>query len=194
MTEFSPIIKNVSRFITLTEEEEQIFTSLLRIQKVKKKQFIVQPEFVCQYRTYIINGALRSYLLDNNGQEHTIGLAIEDWWISDFTSYIYQEPATLFVEAMEDSTLIKISYNNEQTLYEKVPKFERFFRIHSQRGSAAIQNRMLWSISKTAEERYDEMQKKYPQFLQRFPQYVIASYLGMTTQFLSKIRNQKGKS
>jgi CRP-like cAMP-binding protein len=193
MTEFSPIIQNISRFITLTEEEEQIFTSLLRIQKVRKKQFIVQPEYVCQYRTYITTGALRSYFIGNAGQEYTIALAIDDWWISDFTSYIYQEPATLFVEAMEDSTLIQISYQNEQALYEKVPKFERFFRIHSQRGGAAIQKRMLSSISKTAEERYEEMQKKYPQFLQRFPQYVIASYLGMTTQFLSRIRNQKIK-
>ena len=193
MTEFIPLIKNVTRFITLTAEEERLFTSWLRSQKVRKKQFIVQPEYVCQYRTYVTTGALRSYFIGNDGQEYTIALAIDDWWISDFTSYINQEPATLFVEAVEDSTLIQISYQNEQTLYEKVPKFERFFRIHSQRGAAAIQKRMLWSISKTAEERYEEMQKKYPQFLQRFPQYVIASYLGMTTQFLSRIRNQKLK-
>jgi len=193
MTEFSSIIQNVSRFITLTEEEELLFISLLRMQKVRKKQFIVQPEYVCQYRTYIATGALRSYFIGNDGQEYTIALAVDDWWISDFTSYIYQEPATLFVEAMENSTLIQISYQNEQMLYEKLPKFERFFRLHSQRGAAAIQKRMLSSISKTAEERYEEMQKKYPQFLQRFPQYVIASYLGMTTQFLSRIRNQKLK-
>ncbi|SEL41674.1 cAMP-binding domain of CRP or a regulatory subunit of cAMP-dependent protein kinases [Chitinophaga rupis] len=193
MTEFISIIQNVSRFITLTREEELLFTSLLRMQKVRKKQFIVQPEYVCQYRTYIATGALRSYFMGNDGQEYTIALAVDDWWISDFTSYIYQEPATLFVEAMENSTLIQISYQNEQMLYEKLPKFERFFRLHSQRGAAAIQKRMLGSISKTAEERYEEMQKKYPQFLQRFPQYVIASYLGMTTQFLSRIRNQKLK-
>jgi CRP-like cAMP-binding protein len=193
MTEFIPIIENISRFITLTEEEEDLFTSLLRTQKVRKKQFVVQPEYVCQYRTYITTGALRSYLIGNDGQEYTIALAVDDWWISDFTSYINQEPATLFVEAVEDSTLVQISYQNEQILYEKVPKFERFFRLHSQRGSAAIQKRMLWSISKSAEERYEEMQKKYPQFMQCFPQYIIASYLGMTTQFLSKIRNQKIK-
>ena len=93
-------------------------------------------EYVCQYRTYISAGALRSYFVGNDGQEYTIALAIDDWWISDFTSYINQEPATLFVEAVEHSTLIQISYQNEQTLYEQVPKFERFFRIHSQRGAA----------------------------------------------------------
>lgn len=194
MSEFDPIIKNVSRFIELTKEEEGIFGDHLRIIKAKKKQFIVQPEFTCQYRSFIVKGALRAYLLGNDGQEHTIALAIEGWWISDFSSYINQEPATLFVEALEDSTLIQLSYKNEQALYEKIPKFERFFRINAQRGGAAVQKRMLWRLSKTAEERYDEFATRYPDFLQRFPQFIIASYLGMTTQFLSKIRNQKTKS
>jgi len=194
MDDFAPIVKNVLRFIELTKEEEDVFVSHLRLVKAKKKQFIVQPDFVCQYRTYVASGALRGYLLNNDGQEHTISLAIDDWWISDFTSYIYQEPATLFVEAMEDSSLIQLSYANERLLYQRIPKFERFFRIHAMRGGAAIQKRMLSSISKTAEERYDEMMQRTPLFLQRFPQYVIASYLGMTTQFLSRIRNQRAKS
>lgn len=194
MSDFAPIVKNLSRFITLTEEEEKIFTSHLRLVNVKKKQFIVQPDFVCQYRTYVARGAMRAYLYANDQEEHTIALAVEDWWISDYSSYIYQEPATLFVEAVEDSTLIQISYDDEQQLYAQVPKFERFFRLHAQGGAAALQKRMLWSLSKTAEERYDEMANRYPQFMQRFPQYIIASYLGMTTQFLSKIRSQKTKS
>jgi len=194
MDEFAPIIRNISRLIDLTEEEKEIFISHLRIVKVKKKQFIVQPDFVCQYRSFVLSGALQVYLIDNDGQEHIIALAIEDWWTSDFASYINQEPATLFVEAAEDSTLIQLSYKDEQELYEQVPKFERFFRLQVERSGVAIQKRMLSSISKTAEERYDELLKRQPQFLQRFPQYVVASYLGMTTQFLSKIRKQKVKS
>lgn len=191
MEDFAPIIKNISRFIDLTDEEKEIFVSHLRIVKVKKKQFIVQPDFVCQYRSYVLKGALQTYLVTNEGQEHVIALSVEDWWTSDFASYITQEPATLFVEAIEDSTIIQLSYKDEQELYEQVPKFERFFRLQVERSGVAIQKRMLWSISKTAEERYDELIKRQPQFLQRFPQYVIASYLGMTTQFLSKIRKQK---
>ncbi len=194
MDEFEPIIKNISRFIDLTDEEKEIFISHLRIVKVKKKQFIVQPDFVCQYRSYVLKGALQTYLVTNEGQEHIIALSVEDWWTSDFASYITQEPATLFVEAIEDSTIIQLSYKDEQELYEQVPKFERFFRLQVERSGVSIQKRMLWSISKTAEERYDELINRQPQFLQRFPQYVIASYLGMTTQFLSKIRNQKVKS
>ncbi len=194
MEDFAPIIKNISRFIDLTDEEKEIFVSHLRIVKVKKKQFIVQPDFVCQYRSYVLKGALQTYLVTNEGQEHVIALSVEDWWTSDFASYITQEPATLFVEAVEDTTLIQLSYKDEQELYEQIPKFERFFRLQVERSGVAIQKRMLWSLSKTAEERYDELIKRQPQFLQRFPQYVIASYLGMTTQFLSKIRNQKAKS
>lgn len=194
MDEFETINKNISRLISLTDEEKEIFTSHLRILKVKKKQFIVQPEFVCKYRSYVLSGAFQVYMVGNDGQKHTIALAIEDWWTSDFASYITQEPATLFVEAVEDSTLIQLSYKDEQELYEQIPKFERFFRLQVERSGIAIQKRMLWSISKTAEERYAEFVKRYPTFLQRFPQYIIASYLGMTTQFLSKIRNQKIKS
>lgn len=194
MNDYSPILKNVKRFIELTEEEEAIFISHLRMTKAKKKQFIVQPDFICNARTYIVKGALRGYLLDEDDQKHTISLAIDDWWISDFTSYILQEPATLFVEALEDSTLIQLTYKNEQQLYKQVPKFERFFRISSERGGAAIQRRMLSTISKTAGQRFDEFEKKYPHFLQRFPQYIIASFLGMTTQFYSRIRKQKGRS
>jgi CRP-like cAMP-binding protein len=194
MDEFEPILKNISRLIQLTDEEKEIFISHLRIVKVRKKQFIVQPGFVCKDRNYILKGAFQVYLVGSDGQEHTIGLSIEDWWPSDFASYITQEPATLFVEAVEDSTLIQLSYKDEQELYGQVPKFERFFRLQVELAGVAIQKRMLWTISKTAEERYDEFVKRYPALLQRFPQYVIASYLGMTTQYLSKIRHQQAKS
>jgi len=194
MDEFAPIREYVSRYVKLTPEEEDYFVSLLQIKKVKKKQFVVQPDFICQYRSYVVNGAFRTYLLGNDGEEHTIALAIEDWWVGDLGSYIFQEPATLFIEALEDSTLNRLSYKNEQLLLEQIPKFERFFHAILIRGAVAMQKRMLSSLSKTAEERYDEFEKKYPKFVQRFPQYIIASYLGMTTQFLSKIRNTKANN
>ena len=191
MDDFLNIKKHVARYIQLTEEEENYFTSLLRIINVKKKQFIVQPEFICKYRSYVVNGAMRAYLIDSMGQDHTIAFAIEDWWISDFYSYINQVPATQFVEALEDSTLIQIDYNAEQLLMEMVPKFERFFRITSQRAFAFLQKRMLSNLSKTAEERYEEFIEKYPAIARRVPQYTLASYLGFTTEFLSKIRSKR---
>lgn len=193
MDEYLKIKQYVARHIQLTEEEENYFGSLLRIVKVKKKQFIVQPEFTCKYRSYVVRGAMRAYLIDNKAQEHTIAFAIEDWWISDYNSYINQEPATLFVEALEDTTLIQIDYNTEQLLMETIPKFERFFRIITQRSFAFLQKRVLSNLSKTAEERYNEFMEKYPAIANRVPQYALASYLGFSTEFLSKIRNKRTK-
>lgn len=193
MDDFKEIKKYVANYIHLTTEEEEYFVSLLRITKVKKRQCIVQPDFTCKYRSYVLEGALRAYLVDSKALTHTIAFAIEDWWISDLTSYIYQEPATLFVEALEDSVLIQLDYISEQLLLEKIPKFERFFRIIAQRSFAFLQKRMLSNLSKTAEERYDEFIQKYPAIVNRVPQYALASYLGFSTVFLSKIRNKKAK-
>ncbi len=193
MKEFSAIIKYVARYIELTEEEQKYFVSLLRITKVKKKQCIVQPEFICKYRSYILRGAMKAYLVTNEAQEHTIAFAIEDWWISDYNSYIFQQPATLFVEALEDTTLIQLDYNAEQLLMETYPKFERFFRIITQRSLAFIQKRMLSNLSMSAEERYEDFIHKYPTVVNRVPQYALASYLGFSAEFLSKIRNKKVK-
>jgi CRP-like cAMP-binding protein len=193
MDDFLTIKEHVAKYIHLTEEEESYFISLLRITKVKKKQFIVQPEFISKYRSYVVKGAMRAFFIDKNGQDYSIAFAVEDWWISDYNSYIYQEPATFFVEALEDTTLIQIDYDAEQLLMEKVPKFERFFRIITQRSFATLQKRMLSNISKTAEERYEEFIEKYPSIANRVPQYTLASYLGFSTEFLSRIRNKRTK-
>ena len=191
MDDFEKIKKYVARHIQLTLEEEDYFVSLLRIISVKKKQCIVQPDFICKYRSYVLSGAMRAYYLDSSGQEHTIAFAVEDWWISEYNSYINQEPAELFVEALEDARLIQIDYNAEQLLMKTVPAFERFFRIITQRSFAFLQKRMLSNLSKTAEQRYDEFILKYPHIAARVPQYTLASYLGFSKEFLSKIRRRQ---
>lgn len=193
MDAYQPILKNISRFITLSEEESDAFVDILRVTKVRKKEFVVQPEFVCRYKSYIVQGAMRSYFVDLNGQEHTIALAVEDWWISDFYSYIHQTPATLYVEALEDAVLVQIEFHAEEQLLERYPIFERFFRIFAQRGLAQLQRRMLSNLSMSAVERYEEYVEKYPAIAARVPQYALASFLGITTEFLSKIRNGKVK-
>ncbi len=193
MDDFSPIIKYISKHILLEEEEEARFTSYLRIKKVRKKQYIVQPDFVCNHRTYIVSGALRAYLVDDRGQEHTVAFGIEDWWIADFNSYFFRQPATLFVEALEDSILIQIEYNAEQELLSTIPKFEKFYRIISQNGYAFLQRRILSNISLNAEQRYEDFMQRYPDIAARVPQYALASYLGFSTELLSKIRNNRLK-
>jgi CRP-like cAMP-binding protein len=193
MDDFSPIIKYISRHIQLSDEEKARYISCLRIKKVRKKQFIVQPDFVCHHRTYIVSGALRAYLVDDKGQENTVAFGIEDWWIADFNSYFFRQPATLFVEALEDSVLIQIEYNAEQELLESVPKFEKFYRIISQNGYAFLQKRILSSIGMSAEQRYEDFLKRYPAIAARVPQYALASYLGVSHELLSKIRNKRVK-
>jgi CRP-like cAMP-binding protein len=126
-----------------------------------------------------------------DGQEHTISLAVDDSWIGDPGSFFFQEPASLFVEAIEDCTLIQWSYESEQMLLERIPQFAKIMMQRSQQIAIMIQQRVISQLSLSAEERYEEFAKKYPVFMQRIPLYIIASYLGMTREFLSKIRNQK---
>ena len=191
MTSREKIASYVEKFVRLTEKEKMEFTSRFKEIRIKKRQFIVQPYFVPKYRYFVVKGALRAYVVGDNGKDHTIQFAIEDWWISDYDSYIHQQPASMFVVALEDCILMQISFEDEQTLKALNPKFETFFRSKSELATAFMQRRIITDLTKSAKERYDIFIKSYPKLVQRVPQYALASYLGITTQFLSKIRNQK---
>ncbi|NME69337.1 Crp/Fnr family transcriptional regulator [Flammeovirga aprica] len=190
MTDYQNILQNIKRYVALSEEDEQDFVSIIKTSKVKKRQFIVQPNFVCEHQTYVQKGAFRSYFVSGEGVDHTIQFAIEDWFISDFNSYIHQEPASLFVEALEDAVIHQIAYKDVEALCDRNPKFERFFRLVAQKSFAYAQKRVLSNLGKTAEARYIEFQTLYPSIVKRVPQYALASYLGMSAEFLSKIRKR----
>ena len=185
------IVEYIRRSVSLTDEEAETFSVAFKEVKIKKRQFIVQPNFVLKNRNYVLNGAFRAYVVDDNGQDSTIAFAIEDWWITDYNSYILQKPATMFVVALEDSIILEISYEKEQALKNENHKFETFFRIRAERTAAFMQQRIISNLTQSAEERYQDFISKYPQIVQRVPQYALASYLGMTTEFLSRIRNKK---
>lgn len=193
MTSKDQLIKYVQNFVTLTDEETALFVSNFKELKIKKRQFIVQPNFITKYRTFVVKGAFRTYAVADDGQEHTIQFAIENWWASDFNSYIYQHPATLFVVALEDSTVLQIEYDKEQELKKINHKFETFFRIMAEKGLAFEHRRIIFNLTHSAEARYENFLLNYPNFLQRVPQYALASYLGMTPVFLSKIRNKTAR-
>ena len=150
---------------------------MLRMQKVKRKQLIEQPGYVSKYRTYVVKGALRAFFIGLDGQEHTISLAVDDGWIGDPGSFFFQEPATLFIEAIEDCTLIQWSYESEQLLIEKIPQFSLVMMQRAQQIAVMIQRRVISHLSLSAEERYNEFLKKRPELVQRIPIYIIASYL-----------------
>jgi CRP-like cAMP-binding protein len=185
------ITSYIDKFVKLTEEEKELFSSSFKEVKIKKRQFIVQPNFTASHRHYVLTGAFRAYVVADEGQDHTITFAIDDWWITDYNSYIFQQPATMFVVALEDSNILQIDFDKERELKKSNHKFETFFRIIAERGLASQQRRIISNLTQTAEERYKNFLTKYPQIVQRVPQYALASYLGMTTEFLSKIRNKK---
>lgn len=187
------ILHYIQKLVSLTDEEKNVFAEAFKEVKVKKRQFIVQPNFVAKHRYFVVIGALRGYVIGDEGQDHTIQLAIEDWWISDYNSYMFQQPAKMFVVALEDSILLQISFEDEQKLKAVNHKYETFFRIIAERSAAFMQRRIISNLTLSAEERYNSFLEKYPLLAERIPQYAIASYLGMTTEFLSKIRNQKVK-
>lgn len=190
---YKNILTNIGRYVNLTEEEQNEFTSILRTTRVKKRQFIVQPGFVSATRNYIVKGALRSFFIDSDGKEHTLQIAIEDWFISDFYSYITQTPATLYVEALEDSIILQMRYQEIEHLCSKMHPLSEYFRITTEKAFAFSRRRVQSNLSKTAEERYLEFYDRYPSIVQRVPQYVLASYLGMSAEFLSKIRASLSK-
>ncbi len=181
------------KFISLTDDDRHAIGKSFKEVKVKKRQFIVQPNFVAAHRNYIVRGAFRSYVVADEGKEHTIAFAVDDWWITDYNSYIYQKPATMFVVALEDSVIVQIDYDHEAELKKRDHKFETFFRTIAERGLAFYQRRLISNLTQTAEARYNEFEEKYPQIAQRVPQYALASYLGMTTEYLSKLRNHRAK-
>jgi CRP-like cAMP-binding protein len=191
MTSDQKIIDYINQFVALTKNESIRFASQFREVRFKKRQLIIQPHFVAKHRYFIVKGAVRAYVIGKEGQEQSVQLAIEQWWISDYNSYILQQPASMFVVAAEDTIALQISFESEEMLKAADHKFETFFRIIAERGAASLQRRLISAITMTAEERYELFIHKYPHLYSRFPQYVIASYLGMTTEFLSKIRNNK---
>lgn len=193
MEDLSQFIENINQKVALSPDELNILLPEFKIRKVKKRQFIVQPEFVNKHRTYVLQGAFRAYVVDEKGSEHTIQFAIEDWWIADYNSYIYQTPATMFIVALEDSVILQINHEAEQKLKASTHNLEKLFRLMAEKSAAFYSRRIIAMLTQNAQERYNEFLEKFPKVAQRLPQYALASYLNMTTEFLSKIRNEKVK-
>jgi CRP-like cAMP-binding protein len=188
---FDPILKNVALHVELTDDEVTFFKSLLRPRKLRKRQYLLQAGDVARFENFVSKGLLRAYTVDKTGHEHIVMFAAEGWWISDLYSFLSGTPATLHIDALEDSEVLSIEKPDLEKLYAEVPKFDRLMRILLQNAFVANQQRILASISQTAEERYLSFVKKNPSLEQRIPQVQVASYLGMTPETLSRIRRQR---
>ncbi|MEX2234714.1 MAG: Crp/Fnr family transcriptional regulator [Cyclobacteriaceae bacterium] len=182
------ILKSVGRHISLDEREKEFFISVLEPKTLQRKKLYLTAGEVCKHSAFVLEGAVKSYTVDEEGKEHILSFATKDWWISDLYSLISRKPAILNIEAIADSEVLMLSREKQELLYEKVPKFERFFRILVENALVANQQRLIDNLSSTAEDRYLRFIKKYPTIPSCVPQHNIASYLGITPEFLSKIR------
>jgi CRP-like cAMP-binding protein len=191
---YSQINKNISRYVTFEEEELAIFNSLLAYKKVPKKTMLLREGEKCDFEAFVIKGCVRKYYIDANGFEVILQFAVENAWVGDVSFNIYEEePSRVYIETLEDCEFFMFNPETKESLFSRVPKFERAFRILMQRNLAVTQNRLFDTISKTATEKYLEFLKQYPTLSQRVAQHYIASYLGISPEFLSKVRTKIAK-
>lgn len=186
---FEQLDASVAKYVALNEEERGIFHSLFKHRKVKKKQFLLQEGEVCSFEAYILKGCVRLYFIDKEGVETILYFAVEGWWVSDLISFMDQQPSNQFIETLEDCELLQLDYRAKATLLEKLPQMEKYYRNLLQRSLGVLQQRFYASVTQTAEERYKAFIEKYPQLVQRVPQHQIARYLGVSPEFLSKVKS-----
>ncbi|MDB5145641.1 MAG: cAMP-binding domain of or a regulatory subunit of cAMP-dependent protein kinase [Mucilaginibacter sp.] len=174
----------------LTSDEETIIVATFQPKKLRKKQYFLQEGNVCKYVGFIVKGAMRQYSVDEKGAEHIIQLYIENYWASDRESAVMLTPSKYNIDAWEDTELLVATVADMLDMIEKIPSFGQMTRLMDQRSFIVSQRRLNSTISNTAEKRYEEFADNHPQFIQRFPQHLIASFLGITKETLSRIRKQ----
>ena len=190
---FDLLIASVSKHISLTEEEVAYFTSLLKSKFLANGGFLLREGDICKHESFVVKGCLKTYYLDENGLEHIIDFSIEEWWADDLYSLLTQTASKSNIKAIEDTEILQIGKTDLEQLYQKIPKFERFFRILFQNAYIAQRDQINLALSASAEERYILFLKKKPYAEKRFSQKDIASYLGITPQFLSTLKKRLGQ-
>jgi CRP-like cAMP-binding protein len=182
--------ENISKHITLSDIEMDAFCDLFQKKIVKKKTFLLREGEVCGFEGFVTKGLFRVYHIDQNGFEQILYFAIENWWITDIDSFTNEKPSQLFIEAIEDSEVLVISKKNKEYAYTELPLIEKLFRVMTQKTHVALQRRMIDNLSKTADQRYLDFIEKYPALSNRLTNLQIAAYLGVSHEFLSKIRRK----
>lgn len=187
---FELLHQKLAEKISLTEEEFNYCKSLFKPKKLRKRQYFLQEGDVCKYQAFIEKGILRSYTIDEKGSEHILQFATEGWWMADLSSYVTGESSLFNIQTIEASELLLISKPSWDELMLSIPKFEHYFRILIQNHLVATQKRLLESFSETAEEKYLRFLQQFPGCEQRVPLHMIASYLGIKRETLSRLRKQ----
>lgn len=182
------LLENIAKHVSLSNEEQERVLAFTEIQHYKAKTILLKEGQICTHSFFVLKGILRSYTIDENGVEHVVSFACPGWWIADMYSFLSQRPGQSYIEVNEDAEVLILSKENQEKLYLEVPKMERFFRILIENSLVANQQRLIDNMSFTAEARYDKFTKKYAELVHCLPQKQIASYIGVTPEFFSKMK------
>ena len=188
------LLKYINNYTStpLTDSQVELIKNTFVPKKIRKRQYFLQEGQVCKYGAFIVKGAMRQYSVDDKGVEHIVNLFIENWWASDRESFVMLTPSVYNIDAWEDTDVLLITRADHLNLLNSIPAIVEMSRKMDERNSIATQRRLNSSISFSAEKRYSDLASTYPEFLQRFPQHIIASYLGITKETLSRIRKSTG--
>ena len=186
----SVLEQHIKKFISISNDELQEVLQYFRPLQLKKKQNLLTEGSICKYNYFTVKGCLRLFFINEKGIEQTTQFAIEHWWLADYTSFEKQEPSGFYLQAVENTGVMVISYTEQENLLQQHPVMERYFRLMHQRANAAAQFRIKSLYSLSREELYRQFTKSYPEFVQRIPQYLLASFLGFTPEYLSELRRK----
>jgi CRP-like cAMP-binding protein len=182
--------QNVAHHISISDNEMEEFCDLFHRKTIKKKTFLLREGEVCEFEGFVAKGLFRVYHIDQDGFEQILYFAIENWWITDIDSFTNGKPSKLFIEALEDSEVLLISKKDKEFAYAKLPLIEKLFRVMTQKTHVALQRRMIDNLSKAADQRYLDFIERYPDHYKRLTNLQIAAYLGISHEFVSKIRRK----
>lgn len=188
---FEPLLQHIARYIELACEEQQQVMQYFTIKHLRKKDFVLSEGEICMASYFVLKGLMRMYFIRDSGVHQVTQFALERWWLTDQMSLDMQKPSLFFIDAVEETATAVLTRKQQDELLAAVPKMERYFRLIMQRSVAASQMRLTFFLDKSAEERYRNFNRNFPEFVQRIPQYMLASYLDITPEVLSKIRAKK---
>lgn len=187
---FDFFLSHINQKVKLTKEEEAILVQKLKLKTYLKNQYIIQEGDIYKYQSFVQQGTVRTFYLDQNGNENVVAFGIENWWVGDICSFTTQTPAEFHTQCLDKTTVVQISFDDMEELYLEIPKLERYFRLTIQKAYGNMSKRMVQNHAMPAKDRYLLFLDTYPEIAQRVPQYMIASYLGVTKEFLSRMRKQ----